>query len=235
MKTSLIMYKVIQKIYYSIRKIIETHITGTSLQECIWKTRHITKGKAWAEGYSDTIDHPHRKLVINKILKYAPFRNILEVGCNMGPNLILLSRELKNVQLYGIDINSYAVEVGKSYFKQNGIKNIQLMAGKAHKLNRFGNKFFDVSFTDATLIYIGPDRITKVLKEMERITRKVLIFNEWHTEFDQQYYDGHWVYNYKKLIRDNFPEAEIIINKLPISAWNDVTWNKFGAIIEIQK
>jgi len=72
-----------------------------------------------------------------------------------------------------------AVQKGNEWFKQEGISNVQLEVGKAQELKRFADKSFDVVFTDAVLIYISPDEIKQIAKEMLRIGR-VMVLNEWH-------------------------------------------------------
>lgn len=64
---------------------------------------------------------------------------------------------------------------------QEGISNVKLLEGKADTLGEFQDKSFDIVFTNALLIYIGPDEIREVVKEMIRITRKALILMELHS------------------------------------------------------
>ena len=77
------------------------------------------------------------------------------------------------------DINPIAVQKGNKWFKKQGISNVKLEVGKAQELYRFADKSFDVVFTDAVLIYISPDEIKHIVKEMLRIGR-VIVLNEWH-------------------------------------------------------
>src|SRR4030042_2921121 len=138
-------------------------IFGTKVDELFWKFRHIFDRK-WPESYisQESINHPHRKFLIDKISVYYPFENILEIGCASGPNLYLLAKKFPEIKLYGIDISKKAIEVGKEYFKKENINNIFLSEGKAGELKKFGDKSIDVIFTDATLIYEGPDRINLI-------------------------------------------------------------------------
>lgn len=76
---------------------------------------------------------------------------ILEVGSNIGNQLLLLQKiGFKN--LYGIEINSYAVEVSKSR-----TKNINIIQGSAFDIP-FKDKYFDLIFTSELLIHITPPR-----------------------------------------------------------------------------
>lgn len=169
-----IFYSLLQRVYYSFRRVLELHILGTKLQEWIWSAnRGVNEGL-------ESISHPHRKLLLDKISSYSPFENILEIGCNAGPNLCLLSKKVPNARIYGIDINSKAIEEGKKHLKEEGMNNVFLSVRRADRLESFGDKSIDVVFTDAVLMYIGPDKIYNVIGEMIRVARKAIIFNEWH-------------------------------------------------------
>jgi ubiquinone/menaquinone biosynthesis C-methylase UbiE len=145
-----------------------------------WATRHIFEGEGWIEGYWKSRDHPHRSFLIEKICKYSPIRSILEIGCASGPNLYLIAEKLPNAEIRGVEINPMAVQKGNEWFRRKGISNVKLEVGKAQELSRFSDKSFDVVFTDAVLIYISPDEIKKVIKEMLRIGRVIVLF-EWHS------------------------------------------------------
>lgn len=74
---------------------------------------------------------------------------ILEVGSNIGNQLILLQKMgFKN--LYGIEINSYAVELSKQR-----TKDINIIQGSAFDIP-FRDNYFDLIFTSGLLIHIAP-------------------------------------------------------------------------------
>jgi ubiquinone/menaquinone biosynthesis C-methylase UbiE len=210
------------------------------MQEWVWKTRHLYKGRNWAQGYCESIDHPHRQWLITRISSYAPFESILEIGCNTGPNLYLLAKEFPESKFYGMDINQRAIKEGKAWLEGEGIGNVALSCGRTDDLKEFVDKSIDVVFTDAVLMYIGPDKIKKVMRDMIRIARKSLIFNEYHWEDESLkgrgyfYYDGHWVYNFKALFSDYRGTSDLTISKLPKEVWGGSGWEEFGSIVEVR-
>ncbi len=218
---------------------MEQRVLGTRVQEWIWKTRHIYKGSNWVKGYCGSIDHPHRQLLIDKVVSYAPFESVLEIGCNTGPNLFLLAEMFPEAQLYGMDINSRAIKEGKRWFEEMGIKTVLLSTGKADRLNKFRDASIDVVFTDAVLIFIGPDRIEKAIEEMKRVARKAIILNEWHRESNSKggerglWLDGRWIYDYGLLLVHFFPPDNVRIKKLPTGLWGGGDWEEFGVTIEV--
>lgn len=144
-----------------------------------WSNRHLYDGEDWIEGYWRSRNHPHRSFLVERICKFSP-NSVLEIGCACGPNLYHIAKKFPDAEVRGIDINPIAVEKGNEYFQQGAISNVKLEVGKAQELKQFADKSFDVVFTDAVLIYISPDEIKQVVKEIFRIGR-VLVLNEWHT------------------------------------------------------
>lgn len=199
---------------------------GSKIDEFYWKFRHLLGGN-WSKSYisQKSIDHLHRKFLVEKIIECRPFKNILEIGCASGPNLYILSAKLPNVDFYGVDISLSAIKEGKEFFKKNNINNVFLKVGKADNLKEFGDKSIDVIFTDAALIYLDNEKIKKAAKEIERVARKAIILFEWHKD-GESIYKGHWIHNYKLL----FKNAEAI--KMPKGIW-DSSWEEYGNIIKI--
>jgi ubiquinone/menaquinone biosynthesis C-methylase UbiE len=149
----------------------------------------------------------------------------------------MLAKRFPDAEIRGIDINSMAVQKGNEWFTQEDISNVKLFVGKADDLRQFRDKSFDVVFTDAVLIYIGPDKIKKVIEEMLRVTRKALIFLEWHC-FDSKcntlgVYVGHWMRNYVALLKEFVPEDRIKVTKMPKDLWSDPNWQRWGGVVEV--
>lgn len=225
-----------KKLLRSVKE-ISGKIFGTVIDEIYWRFRHIFIVDKWADNYISevSLDHPHRKFLIEKISLYAPFNSILEIGCASGPNLYLLSKKFPEVRLYGTDISSHAIGVGRKWFSAQSIKNIQLASSKAEDLKRFPDKSIDIIFTDAILIYIGPDKIGNVIREMVRVARKAIILNERYDDSEPQSYKDHWIYDYKSLFKNFVGEERIKISKFTEDLWPmDNGWKEYGAVIEVE-
>ena len=229
-------YRFVQRFYYKALYIIEVHVFGSRLHEWIWRrTVHkITSGT-----YSDDINHPHREYLLNVVKNAYPFESVLEIGCNSGPNLLKFSQCFPQVLFYGLDINEDAIRKGRECLKERGVRNVDLSVGKADELSLFSDKSVDISFTDATLLYLGPDKIERVFKEMIRITRKKLFFNEWNLRDDHevcsasQWENLHWIHNYKRLLSRHVASENIHITALPSKQWGAGSWEEFGALVEV--
>ena len=228
-------YECLRNTYYHIFYSAETLCLGSKIHEWRWKNKRITSDSAFIA----SMKHPHREGLLKKFKQYQPIETVLEVVCGSGQNLVMLAREFPNVSFYGIDINSSFIEAGKNWCAQSGIKNVSLQLGNADDLSMFTNRSVSITFTDATLIYIGPDKIEQALSEMKRITSKMLLFNEWHSDgpnHDQQscWYYGHWVHNHRALIEKIFPSAQCHITKVPGNLWESGGgWEMYGSLVEV--
>ena len=134
-----------------------------------------------------------------------------------------------------------AIQKGDEWLAQEGISNVKLSVGKADELGQFQDGSFDIVFTDAVLVVIGPDKIKEVIKEIIRIARRALIMVEWHC-FEPQLRDpyglgvytyGFWKRDYVALLKQFVREYQIRVTKIPESVWPVAGWKELGAIIEV--
>lgn len=224
---------------------------GTQAREKEWARRHLKKGNDWDDtehigeddewiiGYWNSRNHSHRPFLIEKISTLCPFNSVLEIGCNCGPNLYLMSKRFPGIEITGIDINPRAVEKGNEWFNSEGISNVKLSVGKADRLEQFPDKSFDIVFTDAVLIYIGPDKINEVMKGMLRIARRALVLLERHRSKPDGkdprglgvYSQGLWTRDYVALLKQFVPEDKIHVTKIPEEIWPG--WKDAGTVIEV--
>ena len=143
-----------------------------------WTNPKIYDRDSWKDELRVSLEHPHRSVLLEKISSHAPFSRVLEIGCGYGSNLYHIAQNFPKAELKGIDINPMAVKHGNEFFKEKGISNVQLSVGEAQNLKKFQDKYFDIILTDAVLIYIHPEEITSLVREMLRVG-KVLVLNEW--------------------------------------------------------
>ncbi|MBU4468622.1 MAG: class I SAM-dependent methyltransferase [Candidatus Omnitrophica bacterium] len=165
-------------------------------------------------------------------MRYAPFSEVLEVGCGRGVNLSLLAKRYPFANLRGVDINTVFIAEGNYFLKENGITTCTLLAGKADEL-AFSDKSIDVVFTNAVLIYIAPDKIKEVLTAMFRIAKKAVILLEQHIDSPRAIYNrGNWQRDYVSLIQQIDPSVTVSLTKISKSIWDDPDWSTCGYVIE---
>ncbi len=88
---------------------------------------------------------------------------ILEVGCNVGNQLLLLER-MGFTNLHGIEIQEYAIERATAR-----LPSAKLSEASAFEIP-FPDSYFDVVFTSGVLIHIAPEDLQRAIAEMLRCT-----------------------------------------------------------------
>ena len=133
---------------------------------------------------------------------------ILEVGSNCGLQLLLLQRMgFKN--LYGIEINKYAVEASRSR-----TKNIHIIQGSAFDIP-FKDEYFDLAFTSGVLIHISPSDIKMAIKEICRCSKEYIWGFEYYADtYRRVDYRGHqdllWKTDFPKLYCTIFKNLKLV-------------------------
>jgi len=136
---------------------------------------------------------------------------VLEVGSNIGNQLLILQK-MGFKSLYGIEINSYAVERSK-----DNTKRINIIQGSAFDIP-FKDGYFDLVFTSGVLIHIAPQDICKVLKEIHRCTKEYIWGFEYYADsYMKVEYRGHknllWKTDFGGLYLNSFDNLELVKEK----------------------
>ncbi|MFH1664880.1 MAG: pseudaminic acid biosynthesis-associated methylase [Candidatus Omnitrophota bacterium] len=136
---------------------------------------------------------------------------ILEVGSNSG-NMLLMLQAMGFKNIYGVEINSKAVELCKSR-----TKGINIIQGSAFDVP-FRDGYFDLVFTAGVLIHIKPDDINKVLSEIYRCSRRFILGIEFFAEsYREIEYRGEqdllWKTDFEKLYLETFSGLKKVSDK----------------------
>jgi len=184
-----------------------------------WKDKF---GKEYTNRNALTLDELERMYKNNFGLSRTELNNIfigkfnhsikiLEVGSNIGNQLLLLQKMgFKN--LYGIEINDYAVELSKQR-----TNNINIIQGSAFDIP-FKNEYFDLVFTSGVLIHVAPHDINLVLNEIYRCTKEYIWGFEYYEEkYTEIIYRGKkdllWKANFAQLYLNLFKNLKLIKEK----------------------
>lgn len=133
---------------------------------------------------------------------------ILEVGCNVGNQLMLL-QHLGFESLYGIELQKYAVEESKKK-----LKNVNIIQGSAFDIP-YKDDFFGLVFTSQVLIHIAPSDIRHVINEIHRTTSKYIWGFEYYAEeYEEVEYRGNqellWKTNFARLYQEYCPNLKML-------------------------
>jgi pseudaminic acid biosynthesis-associated methylase len=134
--------------------------------------------------------------------------HILEVGCNMGTQLLLL-KEMGFSCLSGVEIQSYALERARER-----LGNANLLQASALSLP-FPDRHFDLVFTSGVLIHIAPAELPNALAEIHRCAKQWIWGLEYYapqmTEINYRGFDSLlWKTDYAHLYRETFDDLELV-------------------------
>lgn len=113
-----------------------------------------------------------------------PDARILEVGCNVGVQLEVLS-ELGFTECYGVDVQGNALETARS--RGRGVEVVQADGRRLP----FADDTFDLVFTVDVLIHVPPPMIDAVMDELVRCSREYIYGCEYYApEYVETTYRG---------------------------------------------
>jgi pseudaminic acid biosynthesis-associated methylase len=144
---------------------------------------------------------------------------ILEVGANVGNQLLML-QAMGFTQLYGIELQAYALELAKQR-----TRDINLLEGSAFDLP-FKDRFFDLVFTSGVLIHLAPSDLDRALDEIVRCTRRYVwgmeYFSERHEEIRYRGNDGLlWKGNFAGRYLERCPRLRLLSQRRVRHAGSD--------------
>ena len=122
-----------------------------------------------------------------KILQHFKFKSVLEVGSNIGLNLIYLNR------LYDEALDLFAVEPNIAAFNRLTSQPQLINLTKAWNCNAFNlpleDGSIDLVFTSGVLIHIAPEDLQRATDEIVRVSRKYVLCIEYfsHTPESIEY------------------------------------------------
>ena len=175
----------------------------TTPQLALWRSE-------FGRAYTDRNDRerPERMASWRRLLDGTAPANVLEVGCNVGWNLVYLE-ELGLRDLYGIEPQPSAVAVARQRRPQ-----FNVLHGTAFDLP-FRDQMFDLVFTSGVLIHIAPGSLGRALDEMYRVSRRWIAAIEYDDPTEQEIpYRGHagalWKRDHGAAWQARFPGLRLV-------------------------
>ncbi len=161
-----------------------------------------------------------------RILSEFPLSNVLEVGCNVGPNLELLASHLPERDVFGVDINENALKEVRSR-----LPGVNALWSPARTLP-FRDSHFDMVFTTGVLIHQPPETLPLVMAEIVRCSKRYVLCGEYYAskpvEVPYRNEPGSlFKRDFGALYQELFPELHLMLQGfLPKEAggWDDLTF-----------
>jgi pseudaminic acid biosynthesis-associated methylase len=149
-------------------------------QLALWRSEF---GRAYTD--RNDRDRPERLGAWRRLLDGIAPTRALEVGCNVGWNLVHLER-LGIHGLYGVEPQPSAVERARKRHPR-----FNVVHGTAFDLP-FRDGLCDLVFTSGVLIHIAPDTLGDALDEIYRVARRWIVAIEYdHPSEHEVCYRGH--------------------------------------------
>jgi len=158
----------------------------------------------WQSNYGVT-----RTALNRKFLASIPAgARILEVGCNVGNQLLLL-HGMGYESLHGVEIQSYAVRIA-----EERVPSATVVEGSALSIP-YPDRHFDLAFTSGVLIHIAPADLARALSEIHRVTKTWIWGAEYYAPNAAEInYRGHhdllWKGDFSRLYLEQFPDLQLL-------------------------
>lgn len=197
-----------------------------------WKDRKLDDthrdwhydGLNWVSDYLASTEHPHRKIIIETLPMFEPYRSLLEIGCNAGPNLA----KIYGKKLAGIDANADAIAYAKDLLPK-----ADLRVGNMLELP-WPDKSFDVLLADAALMYISPEEIGRMMNEIDRVAKGVLIVDRFNESISGAVTGYVWGRNYPEILRRM--GFEVSVKNITKDLWpGSLNWQLHGIVISARR
>ncbi len=200
-------------------------MTHTTEQEAFWEGdfgneyTDRNRGASWVAANS---------AFFSKVLaRTQPVKGVLELGPNIGLNLMALRHLLPTAKLSGVEINKKAASE-----LQSNLRDVDLHVSSI--LDFQPEVTWDLVFTKGVLIHINPNKLPIVYELMYRASSRYLLISEYYNPKPTEVtYRGHAGKLFKRdfagEILDKFPDLSLIdygfvYHRDPNFPQDDMTW-----------
>lgn len=165
--------------------------------------------------------------LFSKVIRAAgKVESVMELGPNIGMNLIALRQLLPTAELAGVEINATAV----AQLKELGYVDVY----QASILEFESKKQYDISFTKGVLIHINPEALPQVYDLLYKNSRRYVLVAEYYNPVPVEInYRGHTGKLFKRdfagEMMERFPDLTLVdygfsYHKDPCFPQDDITW-----------
>jgi len=164
-----------------------------------------------------------RKFIADRLEE--PFESVIEVGCQLGENLLAIQNKFKDKRLVGVDINKEVINEAKKH-----LKGIDLFVADIFDMP-FKRDEFDIVFTNALLCMLRPVDIEIAVRQLIKLAKKKIYMIELMGRGIGYAKGGRTMADYPALFHNYCLEATA--EKLSNDVFNAEPWNSYGYFIEI--
>lgn len=157
----------------------------------------------------------------------AGIRSVVEFGCNVGLNLVALSRLLPQPDLRGVEINAAAAARARE-----NLPGAQINHGSLFDYTP--GTPCDLAFTCGVMIHLNPDMLPAVYAKLAAVSRRFVFIAEYYNPSPVTVsYRGHGDRLFKRDFAGEFLEAQpayrladygFVYRRDPLHPLDDLTW-----------
>jgi pseudaminic acid biosynthesis-associated methylase len=126
---------------------------------------------------NEMFPYAQRWKFLKAVMEDHVIKNVLEVGCNTGPNLGIMRDYIKDPKnLWGCDVNEYNIRAVRERWPE-----VQSVVASGFDLP-FKDDYFDLVFTSGVLIHQKPEEIDAMMQEIIRVSGKYVLAIEYFEE-----------------------------------------------------
>lgn len=166
--------------------------------------------------------------MFRKVLQKTPeIRSVVEFGCNIGINLVALSRLVPDLALHGIEINPAAAAAARER-----LPNAQITEGSIFD-SRI-DRGCDLAFTCGVLIHLNPDMLPVAYAKLAAASCRFVLIAEYYSPTPVTVnYRGHENRLFKRDFAGEFLDANpafrlveygFVYRRDPVAPLDDLTW-----------
>ena len=190
----------------------------------------------WAGDFGDAYTERNRGSIDRTefwrcLIAAHPFASALEVGCNVGDNLIALSELIGAGALAGVDVNEGALATARAALPAADLRRV------AARGLPFPDSSFELVFTAMVLIHQPDETLDAVMGEIVRCSSRYVLSIEYEApeHVDVRYRgqeDALFKRPYGALYLATFPQLRPLADGFlgQSEGWDDVTWS----LLELQ-
>lgn len=169
------------------------------------------------------------RTAFGRMLKNARVDSVLEVGCNIGLNMIALNQLYPDVELHAVEPFKKAYDTIRA---RNVVKPENLHNCSAFELP-LADKSVDLAFTSGVLIHIAPGDLGRATDEIFRVSRRYVLCAEYfsHTPEEVVYHNQNallWKRDFGGFYLDRYPSLKCVdygfLWMRELSHYDDLTW-----------
>jgi spore coat polysaccharide biosynthesis protein SpsF len=140
-------------------------------QEKFWQGKF---GESYVERNDSQVRVASNIRLFSQILsRTLDVKSILELGSNIGQNLIAIQSVLPESKLTAVEINSEAADVLESWGRAEVIR------GSILELDKPSQALYDLTFTKGVLIHINPDHLIKAYQALYENSKRYILVAEY--------------------------------------------------------